>query len=119
MDNSEETYTGLTANPIKLRIRKHESDIKSYKPHDPETHKSGTRLSRHCGQLGAVSIPYNITWKILKETKTAFNPTTGICKLCCMEKFLIMFKPEDATLNLRSEFFSHCRHKERHLLRKS
>ena len=34
--------------------------------------------------------------------KTAFNPSTGICKLCCMEKFLIMFKPEDATLNLSS-----------------
>ena len=82
-----ETYTGLTANPIKLRIRKHESDIKSYKPHDPDTHKSGTRLSRHWGQLGAVSIPYNITWKILKETKTAFNPTTGILSCAVWRNF--------------------------------
>ena len=26
-----------------------------------------------------------------------------------------MFNPDDATLNLRSEFFAHCRHKDRHL----
>ena len=118
-DNSVETYTGLTANPFKKRVRQHETDIKNYRPHDPDNHKSGTRLSRHCGQLVARRIPYTITWKILKETKTNFNPTTGFCMLCANEKFLIMFKPEDATLNLRSEFFSHCRHKERHLLRKS
>ena len=118
-DNSVETYTGLTEGPIKLRARGHESDIKNYKPNDPDKHKSGTRLSRHCGQLAANNIPYNINWSILKETKTAFNPNTGFCKLCSMEKYLIMFKPEDATLNLRSEFFNHCRHKQRHLLRKS
>ena len=39
-----ETYTGLRAKPIKLRIRKHESDIYSYKPHDSDNHKSGRRL---------------------------------------------------------------------------
>ena len=65
------------------------------------------------------NIPYTITRRILHETKTAFNPTIGFCVLCTMEKFLIIFRPKDATLNLRSEFFSHCRHKERHLLRKS
>ena len=118
-DNSVETYTGLTANAFKKRVRQHETDIEKYRPHDPDNHKSGTRLSRHCGQLAADNIPYNIAWRILKETKTAFNPTTGFCVLCSMEKYLIMFKPEDATLNLRSEFFSHCRHKERHLLSKS
>ena len=106
-DNSVETYTGLTANPFKKRVRQHETDIKNYRPHDPDNHKSGTRLSRHCGQLVARRIPYTITWKILKETKTNFNPTTGFCVLCANEKFLIMFKPEDATLNLRSGFFSH------------
>ena len=84
-----------------------------------ESHKSGTRLSRHCGRLEADNIPYTLSWSILCETKVAFNPTTGFCKLCVMEKYYIMFKPGDASLNLRSEFFSHCRHKVRHLLRKS
>ena len=113
-----EFYTGLTENPIKKRIKKHFTDIENYNPSDPENHKSGTRLSRHCGSLALKNIPYNIEWDILCETKVAFNPVTGYCKLCTMEKYCIMFKPEDATLNLRSEFFNHCRHKERHLLRK-
>ena len=116
---SVETYTGLTEPPAKIRFKKHLSDIRSYKPNDPESHKSGTRLSRHCGRLEADNIPYTLSWSILCETKVAFNPTTGFCKLCVMEKYYIMFKPGDASLNLRSEFFSHCRHKVRHLLRKS
>ena len=118
-DQSVETYTGLTEQEFKKRVQKHNYDIKNYKPNDPESHKSGTRLSRHCGSLTAENIPYTLNWSILCETKTAFNPNTGYCKLCAMEKFFIMFKPGDATLNLRSEFFSHCRHKERHLLRRS
>ena len=116
---SVETYTGLTEPPAKRRFKKHYSDIESYQPNDPESHKSRTRLSRHCGRLKADNIPYTLSWSILCETKVAFNPTTGFCKLCVMEKYYIMFKPEDATLNLRSEFYSHCRHKVRHLLRKS
>ena len=115
-DQTVEYYTGLTENRIKKRIKKHYSDIDKFNPSDPENHQSGTRLSRHCGQLKCEGKIYKIDWSILCETKTAFNPTTGICKLCTMEKYLIMFRPEDATLNLRSEFFGHCRHKEKHLL---
>ena len=66
-----ETYTGLTANAFKKR------EHVNYRPHDPDNHKSGTRQSRHCGQLVARKIPHNIAWRILKETKTNFNPTTG------------------------------------------
>ena len=110
------TYTGLTQNPIKKRIKKHYSDIAKFSPDDPDEHQSGTRLSRHCGQLSLDGIAYTIEWSILCETGFAFNPITERCKLCLMEKYLIMFNPADATLNLRSEFFSQCRHKERHLL---
>ena len=44
-DQQIETYTGLTENTIKKRIKKHFSDIEKYNPADPENHKSGTRLS--------------------------------------------------------------------------
>ena len=80
--------------------------------------KCRTYTLLYCGGLEALNIPYNIKWDILCETKVAFYPPTGYCKLCTMEKYFIMFNPDDASLNLRSEFFSHCRHKERHLLRK-
>ena len=83
---------------------------------DPDCHKSGTRLSRHIGELKKEKIPDRLDWKIICETKSAYNPKTNYCKLCTMEKYFIMFNPDDATLNLRSEFFSHCRHKSQHLL---
>ena len=63
-------------------------------------------------------IPYNIEWSILKRTNGAYNPVTNFCELCTMEKFFILFNPDDAKLNLRSEFFSYCRHKVKHLLAK-
>ena len=113
-----EFYTGLTEGPIKKRIKRHYSDIERYRPLDPENHQSGTRLSRYCGNLAANNIPYSIAWDVICETKVAFNPLTSYCKLCTMEKYFIMFKPEGATINLRSEFFNHCRHKVGHLLRK-
>ena len=45
-----------------------------------------------------------------------FNPATGTCRVCLEEKFFIMFCPEGATLNQRSEFFTHCRHFHKFLL---
>ena len=117
--NTTATYTGLSSPPFKNRVRGHLQDIKNHNPSDPDCHRSGTRLSRHVGELKAQSVPYRIDWKIIKETKTAYNPATNYCKLCTMEKYLIMFNPDDAKLNLRSEFFSHCRHKTQHLLTKS
>ena len=39
------------------RFKKHLSDTKSYKQNDPESHKSGAGLSRHCGGLEADNIP--------------------------------------------------------------
>ena len=117
--NTTATYTGLSSPPFKNRVRGHLQDIKNHNPSDPDCHRSGTRLSRHVGELKTQNVPYRIDWKIIKETKTAYNPATNYCKLCTMEKYLIMFNPDDAKLNLRSEFFSHCRHKTQHLLTKS
>ena len=44
------------------------------------------------------------------------HPITKICRLCICEKAHILFQPEDITLNQRSEFFSKCWHKDKHLL---
>ena len=118
-NNTTATYTGLSSPPFKSRVKGHYQDIKKYNPSDPDNHKSGTRLSRHIGELKEQNVPYRLNWKIIRETKTAYNPATNYCKLCTMEKYFIMFNPDDASLNQRSEFFSHCRHKEQHLLTKS
>ena len=53
-----------------------------------------------------------IEWKILERNIPAFNPVNNACKLCLREKFRIAFYPNEATLNLRTEIFGHCRHME-------
>ena len=56
-----------------------------------------------------------ISRKILMKSKS-FNTTKRTCYLCLKEKFCIMFRPEGASLNSRSEFFATCRHRLKPLL---
>ena len=108
-----ETYTGLTCRPIKTRIREHLSHAENY---DPVNNKAGmSKLSQHVGGLIFDNIPWNWEWQILCHSQT-FSPISNRCDLCLKEKYYIMYHPELATLNLRSELFGACRHKERHLL---
>ena len=108
--NKRETYTGCTYNPMKTRYNQHMSDITTKN----EAH-TGTTLSQYVRKLIKDNIPFNIHWDIVKRA-APYNPTTKICRLCICEKFHILFHPEDATLNQRSEFFSRCWHKDTHLL---
>ena len=43
---------------------------------------------------------YKISWKILEQAQPFF-PITGVCALCTLEKWYILFKPELATINKR------------------
>ena len=80
--------------------------------------RKGTTLSKYVRKLIKDNIPFNINWDIVKKA-APYNPITKICRLCISEKQHILFHPEDATLNQRSEFFSKCYHKEVHLLARS
>jgi hypothetical protein len=60
-------------------------------------------------------IDYDITWKIIARGR-GFNPTTRSCQACLKEKIYIMFRPEGATLNARSECYGTCRHRKKLLL---
>ena len=97
------TYTGLTANSFKERYNGHTSTFR---------HRTGnsSTLSTHIWKLTDKDIPFNIAWTILARAR-AYNPTTGVCRLCLTEKFLIMFHRATATLNSRREIFSSCRHR--------
>ena len=55
---------------------------------------------------------YEIKWSIV-DRASDFNPTTRKCRLCLKEKFYIIFQPEGATLNRRSELFTTYRHRLR------
>ena len=69
----------------------------------------------HVWSLKRRNIPYNIKWEIIGGA-SPFTPVTEMCRLCLLEKYHIMYSKWGATLNQRSEFFSHCYHKDPSLL---
>ena len=107
----KETYTGLTEGTMRDRIAKHEGNCR-------HRDQPGTRLSSHVWKLKDQGSPFTISWQILSRA-SSFNPTSGMCRLCLKEKYLIMFAPATATLNKRSEIFSSCRHRKGKLLDKT
>ena len=110
-DSNTNTYTGLTSTTFKKRYYKHRSTFEK-KNHEPTT------LSNHVWDLKNKQKSYNISWRVVERAQD-FNPATGKCRLCLKEKFYIIFQPEGATLNQRSELFTACRHKKFKTLEKT
>ena len=104
-----ETYTGLTSRTFKERFYEHRDNIKK------RTEKS-TTLSTHVWRLKDDGKDFSLKWKIIGRGKP-FNPINKKCNLCLKEKYFIIFRPEGASLNLRSELFSTCRHRGSQLLK--
>ena len=99
------TYTGLTCNTFKERWDKHNFTF----THEDAEH---TTLSSFIHELKERGTNYSMKWEIVEKARP-FNPISGICALCTREKFLIIFSPQGASLNKRSELFSTCRHKKK------
>ena len=103
-----ETYTGLSEPPFKSRYGGHLTTFKN-------ENANHTTLSKHIWVLKNQKIEHTVDWRIIARSK-AYNPTNDQCRLCNKEKYFIMFSPEGASLNARSEFYSSCRHKAKHLM---
>ena len=108
-NHQNETYTGLTSNTFKKRYYKHRESFKK------ENSENSTTLSSFIWNLKRKNENFEINWRI-KDRAAAFNPVSRKCYLCLKEKYFIIFQPEGASLNLRSELFSTCRHRLRQLL---
>ena len=104
-----QTYTGLTSNTFKQRFYGHSH---SFNNRDSTT---STNLSSYIWDLKDKGRDFNLSWNVIDRGK-AFNPVTRRCNLCVKEKFHIIFQPEGASLNKRSELFSTCRHRKKDLL---
>ena len=74
-----------------------------------------TTLSSHIWDLKDKNENYEINCSIIDRAKE-FNPDTKKCRLCIKEKYYIIFQPEGASLNDRSELYSTCRHRKKKLL---
>ena len=97
--------------PFKTRIYGHRTNMR-------HRHQKGTGLSKYVWKLKGNEphpIPYEIEWSILGHAKP-FDPVTGVCRLCLLEAYFIMFDPEDCTLNTREEFWGSCPHQKKFLL---
>ena len=108
-DGRKEDYVGL-AKHFKKRWHKHKATLK-----DSEA-DGQTTLSRYVWKKRQEGLDPKIEWRFLEENVQDFNPVTEICKLCTREKFQIVLNPSVASLNLRTEFFSHCRHRDCYLI---
>ena len=105
----KETYTGSTCQTFKGRLNTgHNPDIRNRS-------RDGTTLSAYIWGLKDQGIAYTLKLDVIRKA-APWNPITKVCRLCIAEKHHILFHPEDASLNQRSEFFSACKHKRRHLL---
>ena len=111
-ENSKETYIGLTSNTFKSRLGNHKKSMKS------EKYRHDTTLSLHIWDLKDKGKNFDIEWKLIGRAQT-FSPISGICNLCTLEKYHIIFNSSQATLNKREEFTNFCRHKTKLLLDKT
>ena len=108
--NETETYTGLTAGTFKRRYYGHNSSFNNREAKQ-------TSLSRHCWKLKDDNIQFERNWTILAHAK-AYNPVTKVCRLCLKEVYHILYKPETASLNSKSEVFGWCKHRKHWALSK-
>ena len=102
------TYIGQTSTNFKKRLAVHKQTFK-------DTNLSQTALSTYIHELKSKGIEPKVTWKMIDRGKS-FSPVTGMCHLCVKEAFYILFRPELAKLNSKSEIFSACFHKKAALL---
>ena len=112
LDNfDQERYTGVHEGPFKSRYYGHKGNIRN-------RNQKGTRLSRHIWTLKDNQphpVPFELEWGILGKEKP-FNPVTGVCRLCLLEAYILMFDDVNTTLNVRGEYWSSCPHRRKYLL---
>ena len=108
-DVSKKLYIGSTETEWKQRFYLHKS---SFKHKHMET---STTLAGYIWKLQDQSIPYDITWKIIK-TVPSYSPESKQCSLCLAEKVMILYGDRSLLLNKRGEIMNKCRHRAKHKL---
>ena len=106
-----EKYVGLTARKFKARYQEHLTNFENRNP------KNSTSLSKKNWYLRDRNINFELKWKILQNAKP-YQAGSRMCQLCLSEIYFILFQPQEATLNDRSEVMGKCRHSNKFKLQK-
>ena len=109
-DKEKQTYVGLCSTAFKDRFRNHETSFNNS--------KTPTTLARHVCELKEKGENYEVRFKIIGRARP-YSPISGICNLCTLEKYHIIFTPALATLNKKEEINNQCLHKHPLLLDKT
>ena len=94
-------YIGLASTTFKVRLGNHKKSF-NHKKYSKET-----TLSQKIWELREEGIECDIKWKLIERAQP-YSPITGLCALCTLEKYYIIFKPEQATINKKNEVNNHC-----------
>ena len=110
--SDEQTYIGLSSTTFKIRLGNHKKSFNN------EDYRTETTLSRYLWDLKEKGKNYKLEWKLIGRAQP-FSPITGVCNLCTLEKYHIIFTPHLATINKKEEINNHCLHKLPQLLDKT
>jgi hypothetical protein len=102
-------YVGLTEGTFKMRYGNHKQSI------NHREKREETELGKYIWDLKDRGLGFKIYWRFLMQVKS-YNPKNDKCNLCLAEKYVIIFSPQEATINSRSELATTCRHKAKFLL---
>ena len=108
-EHETQKYVGATETAFKTRFANHKLSFKH------ERYKNQTELSKYIWELKEKDTKYTIKWKILREAQ-AYSNISKRCNLCLTEKWIILCKPDWATLNSRAEMINSCRHQNKFFL---
>ena len=98
------TYIGLAATTFYQRHQNHKTSFKD------KNHSTKSELSKHIWNLKELGLVCDVTWKIIDKGKK-FSPTSKSCKLCTLERYYLICRPDLYTLNKNKEFSDECLHK--------
>ena len=98
------TYSGLAGTTFYQRHQNHKTTLKD------RSHSTKSELSNHCWKLKDSSVGFSLSWKLIDKGQK-FSPISKSCKLCTLERYFLICKPEFYTLNKNKEFGDECLHK--------
>ena len=106
----------MTSTEFKDRYRNHTKSFRN------RQYRSETTLSHFILDLKDSGLMPETDFKIKKkiiDRSKPYSPVAGVCTLCILEKYYIIFSPEQATLNKNDEVKKPCPHRKHLLLDKT
>ena len=108
-DNKLYSYIGLTANKFKERYANHTSSFNNSK------YEHHTNLSKYIWDLRKKGKDFELSWAKIGRAP-AYSPISMHCRLCILEKTMILNADEKTSLNRRTELMNKCPHRRKFLL---